>query len=125
MGIGGQRHAPAALLPGNTRYPEDGWAPESVWKGAENLVPIGIQSPDCPARSESLYRLSYTSPLCPYVWGAFCLSTYHLIIFIVFVTTDQMHNYMSQQCVSLYIIYTATCFDISLSSSGSYTFVPR
>ena len=30
-----------------------------VWTGAENLVPIGIRSPDRPARSQSLYRLSY------------------------------------------------------------------
>ena len=33
--------------------------------GAENLAPTGIRSPDRPARSESLYRLSYPSqPLC-------------------------------------------------------------
>jgi hypothetical protein len=30
--------------------------------GAENLAPTGIQSPDRPARSESLYRLSYPGP---------------------------------------------------------------
>jgi hypothetical protein len=30
-----------------------------VWTGAENLAPIGIRSPDRPARSQSLYRLSY------------------------------------------------------------------
>ena len=28
----------------------------------ENLDPTGIQSPDRPAHSESLYRLSYTGP---------------------------------------------------------------
>ena len=33
--------------------------PEPVWIGAENLTPTGIRSPDLPARSESLYRLSY------------------------------------------------------------------
>ena len=33
----------------------------SVWTGAENLAPPpnGIRSPDRPARSKSLYRLSY------------------------------------------------------------------
>ena len=36
-----------------------GWAPEPVWNGSENLAPTGIRSPDRPARSESLYRLSY------------------------------------------------------------------
>ena len=35
----------------------------SVWTGAENLAPTGIRSPDPPAHSESLYRLSYPGPL--------------------------------------------------------------
>jgi hypothetical protein len=38
-----------------------------VWTGAENLAPTGIQSPDRPARSESLYRLSYPDPIILYV----------------------------------------------------------
>ena len=43
---------------------EAGWAPGPVWTGAESLVPTGIRSPDRPARSELLYRLSYPgSPL--------------------------------------------------------------
>ena len=41
---------------------EDGWAPGPVWTGAENLAPTGIRSPDRPACSESLYRLSYRGP---------------------------------------------------------------
>ena len=41
---------------------EAGWAPGPVWTGAENLAPTGIRSPDRPARSESLYRLSYPGP---------------------------------------------------------------
>jgi hypothetical protein len=36
--------------------------PGPVWTGAENLAPTGICSPDRPARSESLYRLSYRGP---------------------------------------------------------------
>jgi hypothetical protein len=36
-----------------------GWAPGPVWKGAENLSPTGIRSPNRRARSQSLYRLSY------------------------------------------------------------------
>jgi len=39
---------------------EAGWDPGPVWTGAENLVPTGNRSPDRPARSQSLYRLSYT-----------------------------------------------------------------
>jgi len=42
---------------------EAGWAPRPVWTGAENLAPIGIRSPERPARSQSLYRLSYRGTL--------------------------------------------------------------
>jgi hypothetical protein len=38
------------------------WAPGPVWTGAENLAPTGIRSPDRPARSQSLYLLSYPGP---------------------------------------------------------------
>ena len=59
--LGGQRHAPAALPPGNTRYPSYrrlGGLPEPFWTGAENLASTGIRSPDRPARRQLLYRLS-------------------------------------------------------------------
>ena len=38
---------------------EDGWAPGSVWTGAENLASTEFRSPHRPANSQSLYRLSY------------------------------------------------------------------
>jgi len=41
---------------------EAGWFPGPVWTSAKNLAPIGTRSPDRPARSESLYRLSYPGP---------------------------------------------------------------
>ena len=34
-----------------------------VWTGAENVASTGIRSSDRQARSNSLYRLSYPSPL--------------------------------------------------------------
>ena len=37
---------------------EVGWVPGPVWTGGKSR-PTGIRSPDCPARSQSLYRLSY------------------------------------------------------------------
>ena len=43
MAGGGQRHA-LATLPSCL-----------VMTGVENLAPAGIQSPDCPAHSKSLY----------------------------------------------------------------------
>ena len=63
-GVGGQRHAPAVLPPGKTRYPlYRGLGGSQGHSGrAENLVPTGIRSPDRPARSELLYRLSYPGP---------------------------------------------------------------
>ena len=49
------------------------WAPGPVWSGAENLASTRIRSPDRPARSQSLYRLSYrahqTSELFCYQYG--------------------------------------------------------
>ena len=50
------------FTPGKDPVPivqEAGWAPGPVWTGAENLAATGIRSPDRPARSQSLYRLSY------------------------------------------------------------------
>jgi len=50
------------FTPGKDPVPivqEAEWTPGPVWTGAENLAPTGIRSPDRPARSQSLYRLSY------------------------------------------------------------------
>jgi len=50
------------FTPGKDPVPivqEAGWAPGPVWTGAKNLAPTGIRSPDRPASSQSLYRLSY------------------------------------------------------------------
>ena len=53
---------PAALTPRKrhvTDLQEALWVPGPFRTGAEYLTLIGIRSPDCPARSESQYRLSY------------------------------------------------------------------
>ena len=45
MGVGGQRHAPAAFTLGKDPVPivqEAGWAPGPVWTGAEYLALTGI-----------------------------------------------------------------------------------
>jgi len=49
MGVGGRRHAPAALSPGKTLYPLGG-PQDPVWTDAENLTPHrdsipGLSSP--------------------------------------------------------------------------------
>jgi hypothetical protein len=38
------------------------WPEEEVWTGEENLASTGIQSPDRPARNQSLYRVRYPAP---------------------------------------------------------------
>jgi hypothetical protein len=61
-GVGGQRHAPAALPPGKTRYPlyRRLVGPQGRCRRVRKISPpTGIRSPDRPARSESLYRLRY------------------------------------------------------------------
>jgi len=61
-GVRGQRHAPAALYPGENPVPivqEAGWAAGPILTGEEYLASTGIRFPDRPARSQSLYRLRY------------------------------------------------------------------
>ena len=66
MGVDGQRNTTVVLFPGKRRGTHciGGWEDHSAGlEGAENLATTGIRSPHCPARSESLYRLSYTGPI--------------------------------------------------------------
>jgi len=65
MGVGGQRHATATLTPGKTRYPLHrrlGGPQGQSGQVRKISPPTGIRSPDRPARSKSLYRLSYPGP---------------------------------------------------------------
>ena len=65
MVVGGQRHASAALpleRPG-THFIGGSLGPRvGLDVSGKNLVPTGIRSPDHPAHSASLYRLSYPGP---------------------------------------------------------------
>jgi len=61
VGVSGQQHAPTALYPRETpgtHFTGDWVAPGPVWKG-EKARPHRDSIPDRPARSHSLYRLSY------------------------------------------------------------------
>jgi hypothetical protein len=62
MGVGGgQPHAPAASTLGKDPVPivqEVRWAPGPVWAGGKSR-PHWDSIPDRPARSQSLYQLSY------------------------------------------------------------------
>ena len=60
----GGRWLKPRFTPGKDLVPivqEARWAPGLVWTGMENLAPHWVRSPDRPARSESLYQLSYRS----------------------------------------------------------------
>ena len=68
MGVGGQRHAPAALPPGERpgTHCIEGWVDPRAGLdgcGKSQPPPTGIRSPDRPARSELLYGLSYRGHL--------------------------------------------------------------
>ena len=64
MGVGGQIQAPMALPPGNSPDPpppvkETERASGSVWNGAYNLVPHGVQTPSHPPCIELLYEIRF------------------------------------------------------------------
>jgi len=63
------------------------WALGPVWTGAKNLTPTRIQSPDRPARSQSLYQdqhmhLNFTDVLL-LLYGHKHVLTIHVAIFRV------------------------------------------
>ena len=69
---GGQPDDPAASTPGKDPVPivqDAGWAPGPVWTGGKSRTHRD-SIPDRPARSQSLYRLSY--PVHPYVFLYMC-----------------------------------------------------
>jgi hypothetical protein len=64
-GVDGQRHAQAALPPGKSHYPlyRRLGGPQGRYVRVRKISPPAeIRSPDRPAWSESLYRLSYPGP---------------------------------------------------------------
>ena len=61
MQVGGQRHAPAALTPGKTRYPfyrKLGGPQGRSVQVLKNLAPTGIRSPDPLARNAAYVKLN-------------------------------------------------------------------
>jgi hypothetical protein len=75
---------PGRFTPGKgTRCPLYGWlwAPGPVWTGGENLASTAIRSPDCPARIDSLYRLSYSGTQYAAISYLF-LNMYHLQLYV-------------------------------------------
>jgi hypothetical protein len=108
---------PVNFTPGEGPVPivqEAGWASGPVWTCAKNLAPVGIRHLDRPARSQSLYRLSYPAP---YLTGTY-VNTVDFQRYTAFsqnqntsfawrVTPVLPHNAL---CVSLRIIFNALKF---------------
>jgi hypothetical protein len=56
--VGGQRHAPAVLPPGNDPVPivqGAGWASGQVWTDAKGVAPTGVQTPKTVQPASSRY----------------------------------------------------------------------
>ena len=65
-GVGGKRHAPAALSPGKTRYPlyrRLGGPQERSGRVRKNIVSTGIRSPDRPALTSRYTDWAIPTPL--------------------------------------------------------------
>jgi hypothetical protein len=77
MEVGGQRNAPEVLHPGKTRYPlyrRPGGLQGRSGRVRKISPPTGIRYPDRPACSQSLYRLSYPSPLLVHTYIGYLVS---------------------------------------------------
>jgi hypothetical protein len=68
MGVSGQRHAPAALLPPVPIVQEAGWAPELVWTQRlqeKSSVPAGDRTPV--AQPVVSHYTAWANPAPPYI----------------------------------------------------------
>ena len=68
MDVGGQHHAPAALVPENdpaSIVQEAGWTQVLVWTGSENLLPLSGFDPRTVQPVAILYRLRPSLPTSP------------------------------------------------------------
>ena len=90
MGVGGYRHAPAALSPENrpsTHCTRHRWAPGPIRTSAENFASTGIRTPDRSGRS-SRYT-DYVIP--PYKFTEYAFSYYFFTPSTNFVTVEWQH----------------------------------
>jgi len=122
MGVGGQRHAPAAIPPGKTRYPlfRSLGGPQGRSGQVRKISPpTGIRSLVRPSRSESVYRLSYREPyiqeLQLKVTFRLCCRTITQLWFLIFPSHDWSF-------VSVFIIIVIHILDVFISTSRTRSF---
>ena len=130
MGGGRSAPRPSRFTPRKDLVPivqEAGWAPAPVWTGAENLALTGIRSLDCPARSESLYRLRYPDRLSlwylglnpsHFIWDSWC-TKWHWTMFPsfqlgAFSLTQHLANSRAQESQLTALPHSRTCNTYSL-----------
>jgi hypothetical protein len=120
--------------PGKDTVPivqEAGWAPGPVWTGAENLAPHrdSIPGPDRPARSQSLYRLSYPAHLCR-MWyikskREFCLRT-SVLISVITILDNTAYKTALCYCVTvaalLISVSNVTAYHYATGSEVRYSY---
>jgi hypothetical protein len=98
------------FTPGKEPVPivqEIGWAPGPVRTGAENLAPNGIWSPDRPARSQSLYWLSYPAHL--FVVAYIIISIWDIPLWSKH-TIEWKHHQSKLRCAVILTLYDGTWF---------------
>ena len=104
------------VTPGKDPVPilqEAGWAPGPVWTGGKSR-PHRDSIPDHPARSQSLYRLSY--PAHPDTVSSFI---YRLVPFTNFTRCCTSTIALQRKCVCLlHLAYSDFTFYISLPQNG-------
>ena len=85
------------------------WAPGPFWTGAENLASTGIRSRNRPARTQSLYRLSYRASTELYsIKFLFNLSYFILFNIFLFKSCIVTKTYMSLSVERICILVIIT-----------------
>ena len=93
------------FTPGKDPVPilqEAGWAPGPVWTGGKSR-PHRDSIPDRPARSQSLYRLSYTAHNLIVLRTEICLysiSYFIIIIIIIIIFVMELGHLLTRSCLT-------------------------
>ena len=117
---------PTALPPGKTRYPlyrRLGGPQGRSGRARKISPPNGIRSPDRPASSESLYRLSYPSPR--RATTGFAIKTLRIggninVSYTSTITTKDFRIYAGVQLTNIHTDYILMCTRWFIHSALSY-----
>ena len=111
-----QQHSSAALTPGKDPVPilrEAGWTPRPVWTGGKSR-PHQDSIPDRPARSQSLYRLSYPVHYMRLYMYVYIYARTDVCTMYVVCTYDYVHICTLCACVCVCVCVSATAKGLKL-----------